>query len=201
MGTPRHGHTAVRLLDGRVLVAGGTGYPQGGGDPDLYLTSAELYDPDSGTWTATGNMVHPYAGFDATLLRDGKVLVWVNEGDPDNEIIGAEVYDPESGTWSATGKTVTSGGRATLLRDGRVLVVGIDGAELYDPDTRTWTATGKMITPRYGPAAVLLPDGKVLAAGGDGARLVVEGGDRAPTPWTRPSCTTRTRGPGPPPRT
>ena len=68
MGTPRSGHTAVRLLDGRVLVAGG------GGEND---TSAELYDPDSGTWSATGNMAKPHACFPATLLRDGKVLVGI----------------------------------------------------------------------------------------------------------------------------
>ena len=50
MGTPRSGHTAVRLLDGRVLVVGGADHDE---END---TSAELYDPDSGTWSATGNM-------------------------------------------------------------------------------------------------------------------------------------------------
>ena len=68
MATPRGGHTAVRLLDGRVLVAGGSTVRS-------TVTSAELYDPASGTWSATGNMVQPHAGFPATLLRDGKVLV------------------------------------------------------------------------------------------------------------------------------
>jgi hypothetical protein len=167
MGKPRYGHTAVRLLDGRVLVVGG----DTGDQNDL---SAELYDPSSGTWSATGSMVKPHAnGFRATLLHDGKVLVGEDvepETDPSvSGILGAEVYDPATGTWTVTGKmvSVVREGIPTLLRDGRVLVVHRDSAELYDPETRTWTATGKMITPGLGAgAAVLLPDGKVLVPGG-----------------------------------
>ena len=75
MGTPRSGHTAVRLLDGRVLVVGGA-------NGDENDTSAELYDPASGTWSATGNMLKPRGGFPATLLRDGRVLV--GDGDDPN---------------------------------------------------------------------------------------------------------------------
>jgi hypothetical protein len=166
MRTPRYGHTAVRLLDGRVLVAGGSG-----DDNEYDQTSAELYDPDSGTWSATGSMARPHGGFPATLLRDGRVLVGVID-DPaaDDPVYGAEVYDPASGTWTATGKMVADrfvGDTATLLRDGKVLVAGLNGAELYDPESGTWTATGKMVTPRYHHTATLLPDGNVLVAGGD----------------------------------
>ena len=165
MGAPRSEHTAVRLLDGRVLVVGGG---------DQNDRSAELYDPNSGTWSATGSMVKPHArGFPAILLRDGKVLVGedVEPGtDPSaSGIMGAEVYDPASGTWTVTGKmvTVVREGIPALLRDGRVLVVHPGSAELYDPDTGTWSATGKMITSGLGAgAAVLLPDGKVLVPGG-----------------------------------
>jgi hypothetical protein len=171
MGTPRGGFTAVRLLDGRVLVAGG-----GDATNKFRLTSAELYDPASGTWSATGDMVHPQGNFPATLLRDGRVLVGVDE-DPaapswDDSITGAEVYDPESGTWTTTGKMVNGadlygGSTATLLANGKVLVAGDKGAELYDPANGTWSATGKMITPRHHHTATLLPDGRVLVAGGD----------------------------------
>jgi hypothetical protein len=171
MGTPRDGSTAVvRLLDGRVLVAGGSG-----ANNENDLTSAELYDPDSGTWSATGNMLKPHGGFPATLLRDGKVLVGdVVDPTVDDWILGAELYDPATGTWSSTGELVitgvggySAGTTATLLRDGKVLVAGDNGAQLYDPASGTWSATGKMITPRHHHTATLLPDGTVLVAGGD----------------------------------
>ena len=156
MVTPRVDHTAVRLQDGRVLVAGGFS------DPEQDLTSAELYDPATGTWSETGNMLRPRGGFPATLLHDGRVLV----GDDDGDEQGAEVYDPASGTWSATGPMVVSGDTATLLGDGKVLVRGDSGSELYDPVTGSWTATASRPAQRHSNAAVLLHDGRVLVAGG-----------------------------------
>ncbi len=77
--TPRFGHTATRLTDGRVLVAGGTNSV---GEP---LTAAELYDPMSRTWTATAGMVTTHDGHTATLLGDGRVLL-IDET--------VEIYDP-----------------------------------------------------------------------------------------------------------
>lgn len=161
MGTPRAGHSAVRLLDGRVLVIGA--------DPSSGITSAELYDPASGTWSATESPSRLASDSSATLLRDGRVLVRVAD-DTHGANVSAEVYDPTSGTWTATGQMVRAadhgGDTATSLADGRVLVAGLNGAQLYDPGTGTWTATGKMNTPRFYHTATLLPDGRVLAAGG-----------------------------------
>jgi len=82
----------------------------------------------------------------------------------------AELYDAGSGTWSATGSlgTALAGHTATLLQNGKVLVVGGASAELYDPASATWTTTGTLITPRGSHTATLLQNGKVLVAGGDG---------------------------------
>ena len=65
---------------------------------------------------------------------------------------------------------------ATLLGDGRVLIVGGRGervnasAEIYDPKTTRFTETGSLATARYKHTAGLLPDGRVLIAGGSDER-------------------------------
>ncbi len=167
--TARLSHTATLLPNGKVLVAGGS-------DSDFFnVGSAELYDPATGIWTATGfggGSVHP-----ATLLPNGKVLV---EGGYDRDngfaFTSAFLYDPATGTWTATGLLAT--GRfnhtATLLPNGTVLVAGgldsdfflLASAELYDPTSGNWTTTGSMGTARFRHTATLLPNGKVLVAGG-----------------------------------
>ncbi|HJW22465.1 MAG TPA: kelch repeat-containing protein [Candidatus Limnocylindrales bacterium] len=174
MTTPRMQQTATLLLDGRVLVVGGNS--QG---PSLQAErTAELYDPITRSWTATGSMIEDrLQGHTATLLPNGKVLVAGGRGAPTETIVGlasAEVYDPATGTWTATGSMSEDrmDHTATLLPNGEVLVAGggdsgaLASAQLYDPATGTWAATGSMITPRYGHTATVLASGKVLVAGG-----------------------------------
>ena len=60
-------HTATKLLDGRVLVAGGLG--------GTALATAEIYDPSSGTFSTTGAMAVTRYDHEAILLYDGRVLI------------------------------------------------------------------------------------------------------------------------------
>jgi hypothetical protein len=67
MSTARSNHTATLLADGRVLVAGGYN--------GAYLSSAELYDPATDSWSAAAPMSTAREYHTATLLPGGQVLV------------------------------------------------------------------------------------------------------------------------------
>ena len=67
-------HTATLLPNGKVLVAGGVVTAA------ILLASAELYDPATGTWTATGSLNTARYYHTATLLPNGKVLVAGGDG-------------------------------------------------------------------------------------------------------------------------
>jgi hypothetical protein len=183
MTTPRDGQAGVRLADGRVLITGGENCCQNyGSHAEQTLSSAELFDPATGTFAKTGAMTIARVGHAAIVLQNGRVLVLGggNLGDPDNN--PGELYDPATGTFARTGalKMPRWGFTATLLADGRVLVAGGDGwhggpgganlpiasAELYDLATGVFSATGSMGVGRAESTATLLSTGRVLIAGG-----------------------------------
>jgi N-acetylneuraminic acid mutarotase len=189
MNHARYGHTATLLPDGQVLVAGGacngTAYGCDAGSFLSNQTSAELYNPATGTWTKTGSMHVGRMLHTATLLHNGTVLVSGGfiqcDDDFCSDTATAEIYDPATGKWALTGHMLAAREQhtATLLNSGLVLVTGglneggfssgafeLSGAELYDPATGTWTATQPMAAKRYGHVAALLTNGWVLVAGG-----------------------------------
>ena len=129
MGVERGQPRAVLLSDGRVLVTGDRFL-----DIQALTGKAEVYDPDTGTWTPTEDMSKPTVDHSLTLLPDGRVLAAggahplnIHQGDYST----TEIFDPATNSWSPGPEL--SGPRtnhsATLLPDGRVLLVGGIGQE------------------------------------------------------------------------
>lgn len=199
-GTMNHihiAHTATLLdpaivsgpLGGTVLIAGGDQFSTAG--------TAELFNPQSGTFVPTGNMTSPRFQHTAVLISycgcsaDGKVLVVGGYDNGYNVLASAELYDPATQRFTATGSMTTGRFRhtATLLADGRVLIAGgafsfgskdginpsLANAEIYDPKTGRFTVAGPMTSARTAHAATLLADGTVLLTGGqDNHFLIVD---------------------------
>jgi WD40 repeat protein len=118
LSAPRSGHTATLLPNGKVLIAGGyTAFLDGEFQASA---SAEIYDPVTRTFSATGNMGLPRYLHTATLLADGTVLV------AGGGSATAEVFNPSTGVFVPTGgmEMSRSGHTSTRLKDGKVLTVG-----------------------------------------------------------------------------
>jgi hypothetical protein len=183
MTAARMGQTATVLRDGRVLIVGGVrniGFRAA-------LASAEIYNPATGTFTATAPMAAPREGHTATLLRDGRVLVAGGSSNGTVTIDSAEIFDPAAARWIRAGHmTVPREAHvAVLLGSGKVLIAGggrggmpggyiaYQNAEIFDPVVARFTAVAApMRSDRVGAAAVALEDGRALIVGGKSGKVL-----------------------------
>lgn len=171
MTVPRAGHTATRLHDGKILIAGGlqkTG---------IASATAEIFDPQTKLFLPTASMSVTRVGHTATLLPSGNVLIVGGEDSSGKPHSSTEVFNTEKGGF-VTGSSISaarSNHQATLLNDGKVLISGgtgshnsaLDIAEIYDTERRAFLGVGKMTAPRRFHTATLLNDGNVLITGGN----------------------------------
>jgi N-acetylneuraminic acid mutarotase len=174
-------HTATRLKDGRILLAGGSQAS------DEHLAVVEIFNPVTGKTGWAASLHTARHGHTATLLPDGRVLVVGGYNVPDGWLSDAEVYDPSSNSWTVV-PPLTSHGvshTATLMKDGRVLVAGgcigsgvcTNQVEIFDPITNIWTNATPLAGDRASQTAILLDDGRVLLAGGGSETGAPAGGD------------------------
>jgi N-acetylneuraminic acid mutarotase len=118
-------HASTILLDGRVLVVGGT-------DRQAEFTaSTEIYDPTSDQWTAAESLDYKAIAAHALLLPTGQVLLtggWRHDDQAHNACITpyTRLYDPGAGRWEIgpSLQNARVGHTATMLRNGTVLVAG-----------------------------------------------------------------------------
>ncbi len=163
MQVERATHTATRLQDGRILLAGGLD------SLGVCHASCEIYDRTTDTLAPTGSMTAPRAGHTATLLDDGRVLVtggFADYQDPSTAWFTAlntsqntaEIYDPATGAWTPVTQLMSakrSAHSATKLADGRVMLInGIAGGA----QVTTFPPFGPIITVPFFASTVELFD-------------------------------------------
>jgi hypothetical protein len=202
MNSPRELFTATKLPNGKVLLVGGFNTHVG-----RTQTSAEIYDPATERFTATGAMrVGRFGHTAAWLPATAKLLVvgglertragWITQRT-------AEVYDLLTGTFTSAADMAHARDRATAVwvpAMGKALViggkgVGPDGAaadvletECFDPGTMAFTPGPRLTQGRMAHTLTELPGGRLLVAGGwsvalsrtteTAERFVPEGGGR-----------------------
>jgi len=152
----------------------------------------QLYDTDTGQWTATGNFNQPTRGWpdhsdhSIVVLADGRALaVGIRRPNGTTNSVMGEVYDPATESWSLTSNPglVRFQTEVVQLPDGRVLAAGgetqvspppvssvlgiVKWSDLYDPLTDGWRRVADMNWFReYHAVTVLVPDGRVIMTGG-----------------------------------
>jgi hypothetical protein len=164
MITERADHSATLLIDGKVLITGGV-------NDKGFLSSAEVFDPVTRSFTPTGDMNSARSDHATRLLFNGNVLI--TGGRNGLGVLGsAEIWNPDTGKFTRIGEMTAprAGHTSTLLSSGKVLLIGGDGngsAEIFDPSTNAFLQLdSKLSTPRSDHTATVLEDDRVLIVGG-----------------------------------
>jgi hypothetical protein len=189
MAAPRFLHAAARLPDGRVMVVGGTA------TADLAapvpLSSSEIFDPVTRTWSAGPSLAAPWFWGALSALPNGELLLHGGLSLTPFGLVPAptcqRLVAGAAGTWAwAVGAPMVeprvAHDRGTLLlADGRLLVAGgcvatvLGGlpvllatglAETYDFQSGSWSAGTYAPRPFFAGTLEQLPNGMVVAAGG-----------------------------------
>ncbi|HYO52841.1 kelch repeat-containing protein [Archangium sp.] len=182
LAEPRAAHTATLLEDGRVLLAGG--FQAGLDDVRSTLSSAELFDPVTGSLAQVPALGSPRAFHTATRLPGGKVLLAGGEVESVEGTVpvrSARVLDVAQGTSTGVELPVARSHHAAAVDSGgRVLFVGGVGAggavvaeaEGYDSGTGQVFSVSTPV-PRVGLGVMPVQDGRRIAVvgGSDGTSL------------------------------
>ena len=194
MAKKREAFSLHLLDDGRVMVSGGR-------DQSRYHKKTEMWDPATDEWTLGPNMAKKRFDQASVKLPDGRLLISGGTDEIISLISLAEFFDPtagEMGEWSPAGEMTQARAEhtATLLKDGRVLIVGggkgglgqegttFDTAEVWDPESNAWSPAGTLSVGRAGHTATLLNDGRVIVTGSKGKVTTAEIYDPASGEWS-----------------
>lgn len=170
MNSNRHNHHAVVLPDGNVVLIGGRR------DGFVSLNTAEIYDPEAGTFTTlTMNHTHDFPAF--ARMNDGRYLIaggTANLGIP--QYAFTEIFNPADLSFTQVGNMVRfrASGGAAALTDDRVVIASAwwvhndahTYGELFDTGTQTFTEIGPFTISRSSAVVVPTNDGHAMLLGG-----------------------------------
>ncbi len=171
-------HTATRLQDGTVIIAGG--YDEGAKGKWLPVSHAHRYDPKTNRITPIANMKTPRGGHVAIRLKDGKVLVHGGNGRTGNNY--DDLFAPQSGVWSSGPYSEFHPTSGTIIRvaSGKILMIdgsgkdndrrwcswAVDQYEYKPGDPGRWSHPFAVKPRRCLMSATLLDSDRILLAGG-----------------------------------
>jgi hypothetical protein len=115
------------LPDGTALMAAGVPAASANGASGSALASAELFDPATNEWAATGALAQPRSNAESALLPGGLVLVAGGQVAPaPGAIASAELYSANSSSWSGAGAMATARvyHQMLTLQNGNALAMG-----------------------------------------------------------------------------
>jgi|GEM_PF-538227 len=172
LANARSGTAAVRLPTGLVLVVGGSAADQGS-----CLDSAELYNPVTRSFAATGSLAVGRCRHAVVRRANGQVIITGGVDTDGTALDSTELYDSDLGTWAsgAPMRFARSDHQAVLLNSGDVLIAGgtVDSAEKLSNASSTWSAAGSLLSSATEHSLAVLADGRVLLLGGAQAQLYV----------------------------
>lgn len=164
LSIPRSVHTATTLSDGRVFFAGGF-------DPSLcptcsvtdYIVTTEIYNPASGSFSPSRNLIQRRAAHTASLMGNGKVLIagGINEANllhNKGMLQTVEIYDPIADSMSPAAPMQERKLHHTAEVDpnGGVMVYGgLGNITTSYPNLAATLNTGSFVTGSFAPSNVL----------------------------------------------
>ncbi|MYC75506.1 hypothetical protein F4X10_07050 [Candidatus Poribacteria bacterium] len=155
--------TAISVVDGKIYVMGGTGWPQIPFHPGPFLSSMEVYNRKTNQWREIGDMPAAKSSHTASVI-DGNIYViggfFRGNGLDVKYFKTIDIYHPETGRWTQKpDMPVSKLGHTTEVINGKIYI--FTGA---DPD-EVPVATVEIYAPEGFPQSVD-PTGKLLKTWG-----------------------------------
>jgi N-acetylneuraminic acid mutarotase len=164
-------HLSVKLRSGSILTSGGYyGYEGRSSDCFLFTPSAR-----SNMFTKLNNMNKKREYHALVAMTDGRVMCCGGYNEEEFYLDAVEFYNPSASTWTLSDVRMVRKrrGRAVVLQDGNVLIMGGIGysnyassCEIYDVRANAFKSVSAMKSNRCFPSCCLLPNGNVFICGG-----------------------------------